>query len=78
MKFLESLADAFIMTFGITPPMPERRRVAAIFIGSGLLLTVPASWRSSSRSFSTCLCTDFHAKSTKAPAPSTRNRFRTR
>ncbi len=40
MKFLESLADAFIMTFGITPPKPERRRVAAIFIGSGLLLTV--------------------------------------
>ena len=40
MKFLESLADAFIMTFGITPPKPERRRVAAIFIGSALLLTV--------------------------------------
>ena len=28
------------MTFGITPPTPQRRRVAAIFIGSGLLLTV--------------------------------------
>lgn len=40
MKFLESIADAFIMTFGITPPRPDRRRVAAIFIGSGLLLTV--------------------------------------
>lgn len=40
MKFLEYLADAFIMTFGITPPKPERRRVAAIFIGSCLLLTV--------------------------------------
>jgi hypothetical protein len=25
MKFLESIADAFIMTFGITPPAPERR-----------------------------------------------------
>jgi hypothetical protein len=39
MKFLESLADAFIMTFGITPPTPERRRVAALFIGSALFLT---------------------------------------
>jgi hypothetical protein len=40
LKFLESIADAFIMTFGITPPRPERRRVAAIFIGSALFLTV--------------------------------------
>jgi hypothetical protein len=40
MKFLESLADAFIMTFGITPPTPERRRIAALFIGSALFLTV--------------------------------------
>ena len=40
MKFLESLADAFIMTFGITPPTPQRRRVAALFIGSALFLTV--------------------------------------
>jgi len=40
MKFLESLADAFIMTFGITPPSPERRRVAALFIGSALFLMV--------------------------------------
>ena len=39
MKFLESIADAFIMTFGITPPKPERRRVASIFIGSALFLT---------------------------------------
>ena len=39
MKFLESLADAFILTFGITPPTPERRRVAALFIGSALFLT---------------------------------------
>jgi len=39
MKFLESLADAFIMTFGITPPRPERRRVASLFIGAGLFLT---------------------------------------
>lgn len=40
LKFLESIADAFIMTFGITPPTPERRRIAALFIGSALFLTV--------------------------------------
>lgn len=40
MKFLESIADAFIMTFGITPPKPESRRAASIFIGSALFLTV--------------------------------------
>ena len=40
MKFLEFIADAFIMTFGITPPTPQRRRVAALFIGSALFLMV--------------------------------------
>ena len=40
MKLLDSIADAFIMTFGITPPKPERRRIASIFIGSALFLTV--------------------------------------
>jgi hypothetical protein len=40
MKLLYSVADAFIMTFGITPPRPERRRVAAIFINAILLVTV--------------------------------------
>jgi hypothetical protein len=40
MNFLYSMADAFIMTFGITPPPPERRRVAAIFIGAVLFLTL--------------------------------------
>jgi hypothetical protein len=39
MKFLESIAEAFIMTFGITPPTPERKRIAALFIGSSLFLT---------------------------------------
>lgn len=39
MKFLESIAEAFIMTFGITPPTPERKRIAALFIGSALFLT---------------------------------------
>lgn len=42
MKFLESIAEAFIMTFGITPPTPQRRRVAALFIGSALFLMVAA------------------------------------
>lgn len=40
MKFLESIAEAFIMTFGITPPTPERKRIAALFISSALFLTV--------------------------------------
>jgi hypothetical protein len=40
MNLLYSLADAFIMTFGITPPRPENRRVAAIFIGSVLFLAL--------------------------------------
>lgn len=42
MKLLYSLVDAFIMTFGITPPRPERRRVAAVFIGSAMFLTILA------------------------------------
>lgn len=42
MKLLDSIADAFVMTFGITPPKPERRRIASIFIGSALLLTIVA------------------------------------
>jgi len=41
-KLLDSIADAFVMTFGITPPKPERRRIASIFIGSALLLTIVA------------------------------------
>jgi hypothetical protein len=36
MKLLESIADAFIVTFGITPPKPERRRIASVFIGGAL------------------------------------------
>jgi hypothetical protein len=39
MKFFESLADAFIMTFGITPPRPERRRLASILISAALFCT---------------------------------------
>lgn len=40
MKLLESIADAFVMTFGITPPKPEGRRVASYFIGGALFCTV--------------------------------------
>lgn len=40
MKLLESIADAFIMTFGITPPKPERRRVASYFIGGALFCVI--------------------------------------
>jgi hypothetical protein len=42
MNLLESLADAFIMTFGITPPRPERRRLASILISAALFMTVAA------------------------------------
>jgi hypothetical protein len=40
MKLLESIADAFIMTFGITPPKPESRRTASIFIGGALFCVI--------------------------------------
>lgn len=42
MNLFYSLADAFIMTFGITPPRPERRRAAALFISILLILMVAA------------------------------------
>ena len=42
MKLIESLADVFIMTFGITPPRPENRRIASWFIAIAMLLTVVA------------------------------------
>ncbi|HVG26924.1 MAG TPA: hypothetical protein VM865_04910 [Acidobacteriaceae bacterium] len=42
MKLIESLVDAFIMTFGITPPRPETRRLANIFIFTAMVLTVAA------------------------------------
>lgn len=39
MGWLEKVVDSFILTFGITQPRPENRRVATLFIG-GLLLLV--------------------------------------
>ncbi|MGI4828426.1 MAG: hypothetical protein ACRYFU_09595 [Janthinobacterium lividum] len=41
MKFLETLASAFINTFGITQPTDEARRRAAWFI-LGLLILMAA------------------------------------
>ncbi len=40
MGLVEGVVDGFIMTVGITPPKPERKRVATIFIGIGLEGTV--------------------------------------
>jgi hypothetical protein len=40
MNIVESIVDAFIMTVGITPPKPEQRRVAVIFIATGLFGTI--------------------------------------
>jgi len=39
MDLLDRIVHGFIMTFGITQPKPERRRVADLFIGF-LLLSV--------------------------------------
>jgi hypothetical protein len=43
MNLIEKIADGFIMTFGITQPAPEKRRMTSLFIG-GLLLTVLAGF----------------------------------
>ena len=40
MNIIESIVDGFILTVGITPPKPERRRFAIIFIATGLFGTV--------------------------------------
>jgi len=40
MNIIESIVDGFILTVGITPPKPERRRFAIIFIATGLIGTV--------------------------------------
>jgi hypothetical protein len=40
MNIIERIVDGFIMTVGITPPKPERRRTAVIFIAAGLVGTV--------------------------------------
>jgi hypothetical protein len=40
MSIIENIVDGFIMTVGITPPKPEQRRVATIFIATGLFGTI--------------------------------------
>ena len=40
MGLIQGIVDGFIMTVGITPPRPERKRAATIFIATGLFSTV--------------------------------------
>jgi len=40
MRLLAMLTDAFITVFGITPPRPEQRRKASLFIGGFLLAVI--------------------------------------
>ena len=42
MEWLDNIVHGFIMTFGITQPSPEKKRVANLFIGGLLLLIVIA------------------------------------
>ena len=37
---LETIVNGFIMVVGITQPTPKKRRVATLFIASGLIGTV--------------------------------------
>jgi hypothetical protein len=39
MGLIQGVVDGFIMTMGITPPKPEDKRTATIFIATGLLGT---------------------------------------
>jgi hypothetical protein len=40
MGLIQGMVDSFILTVGITPPKPEMKRVATIFISTGLIGTV--------------------------------------
>jgi hypothetical protein len=40
LRLLEAIVNGFIMAVGITRPTPKKRRVATIFIASGLIGTV--------------------------------------
>lgn len=40
MNVIEGVVDVFIMTMGITPPKPEQKRAATIFIATGLFGTI--------------------------------------
>jgi hypothetical protein len=43
MNWLDGIVHSFIMTFGITEPSPEKKRIANLFIG-GLLLLILAGF----------------------------------
>jgi hypothetical protein len=40
MGVIQGVVDGFILTVGITPPTPEGKRTATIFIATGLIGTV--------------------------------------
>jgi len=40
LRLIEAIVNGFIMAVGITQPTPKKRRVATIFIASGLIGTV--------------------------------------
>ena len=40
MGLVQGVVDNFILIVGITPPKPEKRRIATLFIGTGLAGTV--------------------------------------
>jgi hypothetical protein len=40
MGLIQGVVDGFILTVGITPPTPQTKRFATIFIASGLIGTV--------------------------------------
>jgi hypothetical protein len=40
MGLIRGVVDGFILTVGITPPTPQTKRFATIFIASGLIGTV--------------------------------------
>jgi glycerol uptake facilitator-like aquaporin len=40
MQWLDRIVHTFIMTFGITEPSPEKRRVANLIIGLLLLVVI--------------------------------------
>jgi hypothetical protein len=42
MQWLDHIVHSFIMTFGITQPSPEKKRIANLFIGFLLLAVVVA------------------------------------
>ncbi len=42
MDWLGRIVHGFIMTFGITQPAPEKKRVANLFIGALLLAVIGA------------------------------------